>query len=72
MRVKRGAMATRKIEIRLAVEIPTEADAWTVERLALDAGRQVAQDVIRQAAEAEGEPTGCPSCGKKGQSRTVR
>jgi hypothetical protein len=65
-------MEVRKIQVRLEIEIPAQADATTVERLAMGAGRQVAQDVIRQAAEAECEPTGCPKCGKKGRSRTVR
>lgn len=65
-------METRKVEVRFVVEIPFEADASTVERVAMDAGRRLARDVMRQVAEAEGEPTGCPSCGKRGQSESAR
>lgn len=65
-------MASQKLRMQVEVEIPSGADATTVERVALEAGRRVSQDVIRQAMEQEAEVSECPSCGKRGQSRTAR
>lgn len=65
-------MASRKLHMQVEVELTCGADARAVERLALEVGRRVSQDVIREAMKQEEEPSGCPSCGKRGRSRTVR
>lgn len=61
-------MAVREIEVRLRVQVPVGADAATVERVVVQAGREATKEALRQAIEEDEEsPTACPKCGKGGR-----
>ena len=59
-------MATREIEIKLRVTVPEEADAYTAERLLMEAGRRAVQEALREVAQDDETPQECPRCRKRG------
>lgn len=63
-------MSKRVVRITLEVEIPENADAYTVEDLVWRAGRQACHDALARATTDESVPAACPRCEKRGSSGT--